>query len=262
MIASFPWYDLPSVQWANDALWQSCGQPGALNRRMPIEAQWRDPDLFVTQACGLDLFLSDAPIEAVAAPVFDLDCQPGSYYSYIVGTRRTGTAAVNSVTSRSGCSALLSHCEPDELLITGSHLLSIEAIRAHRADVAAIDAVTWHIIARDEPHRLSGIRILERTSEAPSPPFVTHRGGDREGVFDALQRAFLSPRTLPARQALLLRDVTTTRLADYQSVHEEYLAVAGIPAARSGTAQSAGINSTSRPRMGERMGNGSPCAAR
>ena len=115
MTAAFPWYDLPSVRWANDALWQAMGLGGALDRATPVETQWRAEDLVVSQACGLDLFLADAPIEPVLAPVFDLDCEEGCYYSYLVGARE-GIAAVNSLSSRSGLSALLTVCEPRSLI--------------------------------------------------------------------------------------------------------------------------------------------------
>ena len=67
MTAAFPWYDLPSVRWANDVLWKATGLGGALDRDTAPHAQWRSEDLVVSQACGLDLFLGDAPIEPVLA---------------------------------------------------------------------------------------------------------------------------------------------------------------------------------------------------
>lgn len=129
MTASFPWYDLPSVRWANDALWRATGLGGELDRTMPLHAQWRTDDLIVSQACGLDLFVGDWPIDPVLAPAFDLDCPPGHYFSYLVGSRavraekpRSGrVAAVNSLSSRSGLTALLSICSPRSLIVTGSH---------------------------------------------------------------------------------------------------------------------------------------------
>ena len=143
MLASFPWYDFPSVQWANDRVWEATGYPGELNRHQTLSELWHDPDLLVTQACGLDLFLSEAPIEPVASPVFDLDCEAGMYFSHIVGNVNGRVAAVNSLSSRSGWSALLSICTPQRVVVTGSHQASLEALRVGIADVAAIDAVTW-----------------------------------------------------------------------------------------------------------------------
>ena len=224
LTASFPWYDLPSVRWANDALWRATGLPGELNRSRPACDHWLSPDLVISQACGLDLFLSDAPIEPVLVPILDLDCEPGHYYSYLIGTATPSVAAVNSLTSRSGLSALLGVTQPESLLVTGSHRASIEAVRRGSADCACIDAVTWHILERDEPDEVAGISIIDRTSAAPAPPFVIRESGLRFAV-NALVSAMAKPETYAARRALLMRGVKPTSKEAYASVHLEYQAI-------------------------------------
>ncbi len=221
MTASFPWYDLPSVRWANDAIWQAMGLGGGLDRATPVETQWRAHDLVVSQACGLDLFLGNAPIEPVLAPVFDLDCEEGCYYSYLVGSR-DGTAAVNSLSSRSGLSALLTVCEPSSLIVTGSHAASLSAVRQGSADMACIDAVTWKILERDVPSRVRGLRVLDRTCSAPAPPYVVRKAGRRDGLVPLITAAMNSPATLLARRALLIRGVVPVTIADYAPVLSEY----------------------------------------
>ena len=225
MTASFPWYDLPSVRWANDAIWQAMGLGGRLDRATPVEQQWRAYDLVVSQACGLDLFLADAPIEPVLAPVFDLDCEAGSYYSYLVGSR-DGTAAVNSLSSRSGLSALLTVCEPSSLLVTGSHAASLSAVRDGSADMACIDAVTWSILERDAPPCVRGLRVLDRTCSAPAPPYVVPRAGRRDELMALITAAMNDPATLLARRALLIAGVIPVTIADYAPVLTEYRGVA------------------------------------
>ena len=230
MTAAFPWYDLPSVRWANDVLWKETGLGGELDRGTPPDAQWRSPDLVVSQACGLDLFLADAPIEPVLAPVFDLDCPAGSYYSYLVGAR-SGVAAVNALSSRSGLSALLTLCRPSALLVTGSHVASLAAVRDGSADLACIDAVTWHIVERDTPARVAGLPVLERSGPAPAPPFVVRKAGPRDRVVRRVTAAMRAPGTRPARRALLLRDVVPVTADDYAPVFAEYRAIAARLAA-------------------------------
>ena len=225
MTAAFPWYDLPSVRWANDALWQATGLDGALDRDTPPDAQWRSEDLVVSQACGLDLFLADAPIEPVLAPVFELDCGEGCYYSYLVGAR-SGVAAVNALSSRSGWSALLTLCQPSSLLVTGSHVASLVAVRDGSADLACIDAVTWHILERDTPRLVTGVRVLERSRPAPAPPFVVRKAGPRDLLVRRITAAVRAPGTRRARRALLLRDVVPATVDDYAPVLAEYRAVA------------------------------------
>lgn len=225
MTASFPWYDLPSVRWANDVLWKATGLGGALDRDTPPDAQWRSGDLVVSQACGLDLFLAEAPIQPVLAPVFELDCDEGRHYSYLVGAR-SGVAAVNAMTSRSGLSALLTLCQPSSLLVTGSHAASLAAVRDGSADLACIDAVTWHILERDTPSCVAGLPVLERSGPAPAPPFVMRKAGPRDLLVRRITAAMRAPATRRARRALLLRDVVPVTLDDYAPVLAEYRAVA------------------------------------
>ena len=222
MPASFPWYDLPSVQWANDSLWQATGFPGELDRHQSVSDFWHDPDLLVTQACGLDLFLSEAPIEPVAAPVFDLDCEAGMYFSYIVGNVNGRVAAVNSLSSRSGWSALLTICTPQRVVVTGSHQASLQALKAGIADVAAIDAVSWSIIERDAPAKVAGLEIVERSSEAPSPPYVVRRGNEREDVFRSLSSALESPGSIDSKKALFIKDIIPVQRHHYLPIFTEY----------------------------------------
>ena len=230
MVASFPWYDLPSVRWANDAIWRATELGGLLDRDTPTDAQWRARDLVVSQACGLDLFLSDAPITPVLAPVFDLDCEDGGYYSLLVGAPH-GVAAVNSLSSRSGLSALLTmamedRCEPTSLLVTGAHQASLAAIREGSADMACIDAVTWRILERDQPDEVRGVRVLARTSSAPAPPYVVRKTAPRSDIAARITAAMAARETRGARGALLVRGVMPVTLDDYQPVLAEYRAVA------------------------------------
>lgn len=227
--ASFPWYDLPSVQWANDVLWRATGYPGELNRSQAASELWSDSELLVTQACGLDLFLSDAPIEPIASPVFDLDCEAGMYFSYIVcnvkSRAKRKVAAVNSLSSRSGWSALLSRCSPQRVVVTGSHQASLEALTNGLADVAAIDAVTWSIIKRDAPVKLVGLEIVERSSDAPSPPYVVRRGVDPNKILSKLQAAFESASSTDAKKALIIKSIIPVNRDNYLSILAEYNAV-------------------------------------
>lgn len=225
MLASFPWYDLPSVQWANDSLWRATGYPGELKRDRTTSELWHDPDLLVTQACGLDLFLSEAPIEPIAAPVFDLDCDAGMYFSYIVGNINGRVAAVNSLSSRSGWSALLTKCTPQRVVVTGSHRASLAALRSGTADVAAIDAVTWSIIKRDSPAEISGLEIADRSSDAPSPPYVVRRGVDHENVFRSLHTAIGLAESLNAKSALRVKDITPVQRCHYFPIQDEYTGI-------------------------------------
>lgn len=223
MTASFPWYDLPSVQWANDRIWATMYPDGPpLERDVPYEEQWRSPDLVISQACGLDLHLNSAPLKPVFTPVFDLpDCREGEYFSYLIGRPGHGVAAVNSLTSRSGFSVLLGHSKPGSLLLTGSHLASIDAVRNGHADFASIDAVTWHLLKRDAPEQLGSVEVAERLDSAMAPPYVVRRGASNDAE-KRLSAAMEDPSTAEARSALLLRGIKPVSRRDYQKVFDEY----------------------------------------
>jgi hypothetical protein len=239
LIASFPWYDLPSVRWANDLLFAAMDLPGVLDRRTPVAEQWCAADLFISQACGLDLIRKDLPIDPVLTPVFDLDAPAGEYFSYLVRAEKECSSSVRSVgavngpSSHSGLVALLEMCAPDRIIVTGSHQESLRAVAQGLVEYAAIDAVIWHILARDNPDDLKGLVVVDRSDPAPAPPYVCRSAGLRHGTgpntspissrgAKALMRAILAPDMHPARDALLIVGVKTVRRSAYEPVFKRY----------------------------------------
>ena len=59
------------------------------------------------------------------------------------------------------------------ILWTGSHVNSIDAINTFRADFAAIDCVTFELLRKNRPDLLKSIRIIGYSVKAPSLPYVT-----------------------------------------------------------------------------------------
>lgn len=108
------------------------------------------------------------------------------------------------------------------MFVTGSHLASLRALRARQADVAAIDAVTWHILERIAPNELMGIPLVGKTGEALAPPYVTRKGHDRFDLLAKLQRGITADASSEARQLLGLVDIQPARKEDYEPVLEEY----------------------------------------
>ena len=185
-IVNLPWYDLPSTYEAMDDFWSILYKelhdlgidrlPRSLNRTTGFVEQWKNTDLLVSQCCGLDLF-SPAGYNLVplCRPVFsNLDCDDGNYFSYIVSgkkTFKTPRITINSPSSHSGHIALLGWMREQGLsscktIVSGSHQASINLIRKGVADLAAIDAHSWSFLDND------GIVVLDKSTEAPSPPFV------------------------------------------------------------------------------------------
>jgi ABC-type phosphate/phosphonate transport system substrate-binding protein len=235
-------YDRAETAGANDRLWalvaaglhaRGLDAPDALTRgNAAYWAAWRDPSLVLSQTCGFPYRakLHDQ-VALVATPDYGIEGCPAGYYASVFVARaddartlpefRTARFAYNEGLSQSGWAAPQNHAatmgfqfHPN--LETGAHRLSALAVAEGRADLAAIDALTWRMIQRWEP-MAAKLREVARTAPTPGLPFIAAKGADTEAVFQALVTAVdrLSPED---RDALSLRGIV--RIAA-----ERYLAV-------------------------------------
>jgi ABC-type phosphate/phosphonate transport system substrate-binding protein len=248
-IASLPQYDLPELRGATDAWWAGLARhlrdagvtdvPDGLARFTESEASWRDPDLLLTQTCGYPLMteLSDILVP-VAAPVYACpgcdgpryrsmiivpENSPGSSFADLRGMR----AAVNNHNSHSGMNILRHSAAPlaengrffSEVQMTGGHLASTEAVQQGRADVAAIDCVTYALLQRNRPDALVGLRVLMLTDPAPSLPYAMRADrapDERARVRAALMAAATDPQLADVRGALLIAGFELADLETYR----------------------------------------------
>jgi ABC-type phosphate/phosphonate transport system substrate-binding protein len=237
MRVSLPMYDLAELRPATDAWWQGVAQalarlgvaevPRELDRVQPPELGWRADDLLLSQCCGRDLVTHLAGVVVpVAIPTYRAPgCGPGTYRSWLVGRRGDGrsrlhdfvgaTAAVNYVGSHSGWVALGHSLAQAGLpegclevgLLTGSHRASLRAVAHGDADLAAIDCVTFALLARVEPKLIAGVRIVGESEPAPALPYITAAGqGDatRQQLTLTLLAAATEHGLRAARDALLI----------------------------------------------------------
>lgn len=235
--ASLPQYDLPELRGATDAWWAGLARhlrdagltdvPDILARPADAEALWRDGDLLLTQTCGYPLMTELRGILVpVAVPVYDCPgCDGAQYRSMIIVAEswpgrtldelRGMRVAVNNANSHSGMNALRHSFAPlaeggrffSDVMLTGGHAKSAEAVRDGRAAVAAIDCVTWALLSRHRPEALRGLRVLALTDPAPSLPYAVRCGlaaDDRLRVRAALFAAAADPLLSEPRSALLL----------------------------------------------------------
>lgn len=239
-VANLPWYDFPELEAATDALWSGVAArlraagladvPERLARDGDYLAQWRDPRLLLSQACGYDV-LYDAQefLRPVAVPRFRLaDCPAGTYRSAIVvraagGARtlddlRGGIAVVNDRTSHSGtnawrpCLAAQSRAGRffREVKVSGDHVTSLEMVAGGAADAACVDVVVLELCAKFRPESLDGLREIDRTPPAPAPPWVTSRATDPAivaALAQALAETLAAPENEWIRAALLIDGV-------------------------------------------------------
>jgi len=157
------------------------------------EALLRDPRLLIGHTCGYPLMtrLGDALVP-FCVPVFDAPGTDGRLYRsrFIVPADspiehlrqcRGLVLAINNRNSNSNIN-MLHHAlarldaRPDffsEVLLTGGHLQSLEAVADNRAQLAAIDCVSFQLIAELYPQRAAAVRVIGDSEPTCGLPLVT-----------------------------------------------------------------------------------------
>ncbi len=244
MIASLGMYDFGPAQAANDRLWAGLragladagiAAPAALTRGAGAYwPAWESPDLVVSQTCGFPYRARlHGRVELVGAPILDLDgVAPGQYHSVVVvraGDPRpdlpafSGAAlAWNEDLSQSGWAAL-ANWAPDlgfrlnPVLRTGGHRASAAAVAAGRAEIAALDALTFAMLEDAGDADARALRVIARTPPSPALPYIAAKGADAAAIRAALAAAIdgLSP---PDRAILRLKGVVEAAVEDYLAV--------------------------------------------
>ena len=201
--ASLGMYDLPWLAAATDAFWAALRDwlrgagladvPQALDRDRPLAAIWHDPGLLLAQTCGFPLVTTlTGVVRVVATPCYDLPgCDGPGYCSFVVvaaasaarsmADLRGSRVAINGHDSQSGMNTLRAlvarwRWAAGSLVRWRSPAAICAAwrrCRPGRPDVAAIDCVSYGLVAAEHPEWLHGTRVLCRTPAAPGLPYVT-----------------------------------------------------------------------------------------
>lgn len=247
-VADLPWYDLPALAPATDALWSGIARhlrrlgvdrvPDRLRRDDDCRAVWADPDLLLSQACGYDvLYDSRQLLRPVVTPIYTLPgCRGPRYASEIVvradspfrdlASLRGTRIAVNEACSHSGCNAprpLFAGLATDgryfgSVRETGSHTKSVVELQRGRCDAACVDTVVLGLMRDLGQRRVQELRTLAVTGPALAPPYVTSRHTPRRLVTalrEALFAAAADPALAACRQQLRIGGFRACTLADY-----------------------------------------------
>lgn len=233
LIASLGMYDFGPLMGVNDRLWAmvrdrlrkgGIDAPEALTRGEGAYWQaWQSPDLLLSQTCGYPFRARlQGHVTYVGTPDFGVEgCAPGYYRSVFIARAddpRSGVTefdgarfAYNEGLSQSGWAAPQTHAAKlgitlPPALQTGAHRLSAEAVAEGRADIAAVDAVTFRLLAATNP-MMSALKPVGLTDPTPGLPYITALGRDPEPIHAALRDAIaaLSPedRSIPGLHGLV-----------------------------------------------------------
>lgn len=202
-----------------------------------------DPDLLFGQTCGYPLMTHlSGTLTPFCVPCFDVPGTDGKRYSsqLIVNAESEISAladcegkiaAINTTDSNSGMNVLryevarigASQGFFSRIEITGGHLHSLRAVAEGHADLAAIDCVTFQLIADQSPDLVERVRRIGFTAQTCGLPFVLPgnqvSSALTERYCEALQQAVLNMSS-QSRDCLHLSGIEAVSLADYAGILE------------------------------------------
>ncbi|MFN3832123.1 MAG: phosphate/phosphite/phosphonate ABC transporter substrate-binding protein [Allorhizobium sp.] len=230
------------------------GLPEAPDADIAHHDAWLDPRLLLAQTCGFPFVKHlKGQVRLVATPVYEAPGCVGPTMVSVVVVRQEGApeslaacagfkAAINETGSNSGYNLLRAAVAPHAggkpffqgVIETGGHLASIEAVQQGKADLAAIDCITFDLLRRHAPQRVDGLAVLEHTPSGPNLPFITRLSASDEEVAalrSALKAAITAPELAETREILGLKDIVVLGEGAYDILleHEQAAIAAGYP---------------------------------
>lgn len=212
-----------------------------VNRRsaegLALMQLWLAPQLLLTQTCGYPLMTAlRGQVRVIGRPRYELpDSSGGNHCSLLVSRadepRRTLAAlfdsrgVINGEDSNSGMNLLrhrLASLQRDgrffsSVSISGSHRESLRWLREDKADLAAIDSVTFAYLARYAKEEVAGLRVVARSAFSPTLPYIGVAGLTDEQSERIRGAMNLTLQALPeVGETLGLREVLPASERDYQ----------------------------------------------
>lgn len=242
MIANLMMYARTELAAETNRLWKAIRAalgdngiraPDTLSQDTLEFAVWTDPTLVLSQTCGMPyrLWLHDR-VSLIGTPDYGVEDAPAGYYksAFVVRTDdprealpefETATFAYNQKFSQSGYAAAYAACKPfgfwfKDSLQTGQHRGSAQAVAEGRADIAALDAVSWSLMRRYDRFA-DHLRVLTWTTPTPGLPLITAQHDLSERMFDAVQEAICTL-SVTDRETLLLKGLVHIPIAHYLAV--------------------------------------------
>ena len=248
MIAYLPMYDWPEVRNETDAFWRTVrlnlsrigiSAPDRLARSEEEGGSWLAPDLLLGQACGYPLATSlKGKVQYVTTPVYNVEGCKGANYSSVLVTGKnsditldrlaTTCLAFNSNSSLSGYRALRTIVgDPRQcfanFIETGGHRQSARAVANGEADIAALDAVCWHLLQQHEPETASSLKPIGWTKLLPSLPLITSLKTSKDVIVqirEALMQVIAAKENEDICRALALGGFKNVDISNYYRLAE------------------------------------------
>ena len=200
-----------------------------------------NPSLWFGHTCGYPLMtkLQDT-LTPIALPIFDVPGCDDRYYSSLLIVPensevetlidcRGSRAVINTDDSNSGMNVLrhavatFNHHGAffSEIQRSGSHLQSLTEVANQRADIAAIDCVSYRLIEDAWPELVAGVRSIGFSAKTCGLPFVMPKlnlpNNDLNSIIKNLNLA-LSMLADNQRNRLHLKGFESVDISEYQGI--------------------------------------------
>ncbi|ABE34990.1 ABC transporter, phosphonate, periplasmic substrate-binding family protein [Paraburkholderia xenovorans LB400] len=246
-IAALPMYnvtpalDLEWREWLADVLRRVKPACRIVEPDEELHGFWRRPNLLISQTCGYPFMHGlHEQVQLIATPRFDAPGCEGAHYSSVLVTRadapfdtlaacRGARAAYNQEDSNSGMNVFRHAVAPlaraglffRAALRTGSHLGSLRAVAENRADIAAIDCVTFAFVCDEMPELARQVRRIGTTAPSPGLPLIAS-GTVPTATVEALREALNEVLAAQPERAkrLRLQGFSVLPRSDYERIEQ------------------------------------------
>ncbi|OIN44915.1 phosphate ABC transporter substrate-binding protein [Pseudomonas azotoformans] len=220
--------------------------------RLDLPGLWLAPELLVTQTCGYPLMTQlRGKVRVIGRPRYELPHSSQGEHCSLLLTRddnprhrladfHNSRGVINGHDSNSGMNLLRERLAPLQrdgrffasVGISGAHRESLRWLREDRADLAAIDSVTYDYLARFAPQEVAGLRIVTRSAPSPTLPYIGPLGLSDEQVVQIRRAMNQALQDLPeVAETLGLHEVLPANESDYAVLlnYQDQAVSAGYP---------------------------------
>jgi ABC-type phosphate/phosphonate transport system substrate-binding protein len=204
---------------------------------LDLRSLWLAPELLVSQTCGYPLMTQlRGQVRVIGCPRYELaHSSQGEHCSLLLtrddNPRRTladfynSRGVINGHDSNSGMNLLRERLAPWQrdgrffasVAISGAHRESLRWLRENRADLAAIDSVTYDYLSRFAPDEVAGLRLVTLSAPSPTLPYIGPLGLSDAQVARIREAMNLALQDLPqVAETLGVREVLPASEDDYQ----------------------------------------------
>ena len=157
-------------------------------------SHWQRDDVLLSQTCGYPLMTTLSEVQTVGCFHYLAPGCEGIHYRSLLVAReadrgktladfRGRRAVCNAVDSQSGYNALRYKVAQlpgagrffAYVAVSGSHRQSLAELQQEKADLAAIDCVTYALLQRHQPALLTGLAVIGQSPLSPGLPLITAR---------------------------------------------------------------------------------------